>query len=366
MYLETVLLRNFRNYQEAKLSFHAQNNIIYGANAEGKSNLLEAIGYLSLATSFRDGSDRQLLRWDAPFFYLQGNVIGKNKMTQIAAGFDGKKKIWKIDGQAKRKLSEVLGNFYTVFFCPDDLQLVKASPQIRRRFLNREMVQLQPSFCHILNRYHKVLQQRNRLLMQGFAVDQMVLASFEEQLAELAAEIYDHRLRFLQRMNEKVYEMHMHLSKEKEQLQMAYSSFLPQNQMKQMDQQDLKKAFLKKLKEIRPQEMKRQTTLLGPQRDDLLLFIDGKNAKQFASQGQMRTIALSLKLSELSFIEEETGEYPALLLDDVMSELDLSRREQLLHLLDGKVQTFITTTDINFQFVRGKQFFVENGSIIEK
>lgn len=260
----------------------------------------------------------------------------------------------------------MLGNFYTVFFCPDDLQLVKASPQIRRRFLNREMVQLQPSFCHILNRYHKVLQQRNRLLMQGFAVDQMVLASFEEQLAELAAEIYDHRLRFLQRMNEKVYEMHMHLSKEKEQLQMAYSSFLPQNQMKQMDQQDLKKAFLKKLKEIRPQEMKRQTTLLGPQRDDLLLFIDGKNAKQFASQGQMRTIALSLKLSELSFIEEETGEYPALLLDDVMSELDLSRREQLLHLLDGKVQTFITTTDINFQFVRGKQFFVENGSIIEK
>ena len=366
MYLETLVMRNFRNYTEEERTFHPETNMIYGGNAEGKSNLLEAIGYLSMGISFRDAADAQLIRWQQPFFYLQGEVITNRQKTLISASYEEKKKkIWKIDGQIKKRLSEVLGHFYTVYFSPDDLQLVKASPHLRRQFLDREMVQLNPPFCQTLNHYQKTLQQRNFLLAGPDAPDPDMLACYEGPLTELAGEIYWQRSRLLKRLTPKVQQMQAHLSGAKENLSLHYESFLPEAELMAMNKEEIATAFGQELQRIRPQELRRGMTLLGPQRDDLLIFINGKSAKQFASQGQMRTAALALKLSELALIEEETGEYPALLLDDVMSELDTKRREQLLTLLDGKVQTLITATDINVKLTKGKKFFIQSGHIIE-
>lgn len=364
MKLTRLRIDSFRNYEKEEIIWDEAMNIICGLNAQGKSNLLEAISYLSLASSFRQSADSELIGWGKDFFFLEGDVKDRQRKLTIIAAYDRKKgRHWKINGMQKQKLQEILGYFHTVVFSPEDLDIVKSGPQSRRRQLNRQMVQLFPEYCSLLVGYNKVLKQRNTLLKSDWNRDvRNELTVWDTQLADFAGRIIRMRLDTVFSLSPLAQEIHGRLSKQ-EKLTMEYQSLLPQTEMEKMAAKDLADVFLKKLESIREAEFSRGMTLVGPHRDDLLLRINGISARNFASQGQQRTVALSWKLAELELAFTTRGEYPVLLLDDVMSELDINRREQLLFLMRDKAQTFITATDINFSLKGGKKIIISQGKI---
>lgn len=364
MRLTRLRIDNFRNYEQEEIFWDDAMNIICGMNAQGKSNLLEAISYLSLASSFRQSADLELIGWGKDFFYLEGDVEDRQKKLTIAAAYDKQKgRRWKINGTQKHKLHEILGYFHTVVFSPEDLDIVKSGPQSRRRQLNRQMVQLYPEYCSLLVGYNQVLKQRNTLLKSAWNRDiKNELLAWDTQLAALAGRIIRMRLDTISLLSPLAQNTHAQLSN-KEKLTMEYQSLLPQKEMEPMTAQEISIAFQKKLQSLREAESARGMTLAGPHRDDLLLQINSVSARNFASQGQQRTVALSWKLAELELAYAKRGEYPVLLLDDVMSELDMTRREQLLFLVRDKAQTFITATDINFSLNGGKKIIISSGKI---
>jgi len=364
--LKLIRLRidNFRNYEKEEIIWDEAMNIIYGMNAQGKSNLLEAISYLSLASSFRQNADLELIGWGKNFFYLEGDVQDRQRKLTIAAAYERQKgRRWKINGMKKHKLQEILGYFHTVVFSPEDLDIVKSGPQSRRRQLNRQMVQLFPEYCSLLVGYNKVLKQRNTLLKSAWNKDiKNELTVWDAQLADFAGRIIKMRLDTVFLLSPLAQNIHARISNQ-EKLTMEYQTLLPQTEMVKMAVQDISEVFLKKLENLREAECARGMTLTGPHRDDLLLRINDISARNFASQGQQRTVALSWKLAELELAFATRGEYPVLLLDDVMSELDINRREQLLFLVRDKAQTFITATDINFSLNGGKKIIISQGKI---
>lgn len=364
MKLTRLRIDNFRNYEKEEIFWDEAMNIICGMNAQGKSNLLEAISYLSLASSFRQSADSELIGWGKDFFYLEGDVTDRQRKLTVAAAYDRQKgRRWKINGTQKHKLQQILGYFHTVVFSPEDLDIVKCGPQSRRRQLNRQMVQLFPEYCSLLVGYNQVLKQRNSLLKSAWKKDiRTELAAWDVQMADFAGRIIRMRLDTVFLLSPLAQEAHARLSKQ-EKLTMEYQSLLPQTEMEKMTVKDISTVFLKKLEKLREAECARGMTLSGPHRDDLHLCINGVSARNFASQGQQRTVALSWKLAELELAFATRGEYPVLLLDDVMSELDINRREQLLFLMRDKAQTFITATDINFSLNGGKKIIVSQGKI---
>ncbi len=368
MELERIYLENFRNYGRQEIRWHPQVNLIQGDNAQGKSNLLEAVAYLSLASSFRGATDGEMLGWEQPYFHIQGEVgytaQGGGKV-HLAVGYSReKRKSWKINGQSQRRLGAVLGHFHTVIFSPEDLLVVKSGPLARRRYLNRQLLQLEPGFYGLMLRYNQVVKQRNSLLKLGYRGLREMLAPWNQQLAQYGAQIYQRRLEIFGRLQRTAAEIHHKLCPQEE-LQLRYQGFLPQAELNVLTQPQLEEALLQRLQQAYPEEKARRTTVVGPHRDDLLILINGENARRFGSQGQQRSAALALKLAELELAYAERGEYPALLLDDVMSELDEKRRSQLLELMTGKAQTFITATDVNFTWGEGKRFEVVAGEVRE-
>lgn len=375
MKLNSLVVRNFRNYNDLKVNFHPNINIIYGKNAQGKTNLLEAVSYLSTGSSFRESSEQKLENWNENFFYIEADILKNNENNTLSVGYQNKKKLWKKNGNSCKKISEIAGFLHTVVFTPEDLDIVKKGPEQRRLFLNREMIQMFSGFHRYLNIYKKALLQRNNLLKQiEFAniyneneID-FLLLPWEKQMAETGAVITLKRTAVLKELNEISARIHGCLSDGKEHLMLTYESSLPF--INDTDSvKDTEEQLSEILKESRKEDLRRGFSTTGPHRDDFNVQINNVDARSFGSQGQQRTAALSVKLSEIELVYNLKGYYPILLLDDVLSELDKNRRSALVKTAFDKSQIFITATDIDEDLFGlsaadyGK-YHIVNGSIV--
>ena len=366
MYLKEIKLANFRNYKEQVLTFDRGFNFLAGNNAQGKTNLVEAIYMLSTGRSFRTQMDRELLRWGSEILYIKGTVMTGQGEKAIEIAMRGSCKRIKVNGIKLGKRGELFGNLILVIFSPDELKLVKEGPGYRRKFLDQGVVQVKPSYYHVLINYNRVLFQRNTLLrnrLQGRA-DNDTLAVWDRQLACYGARLIVERNRFVKRLATFARLVHGRITNGDEDLDVKYQSCIDIKEDE--DPGEIQRLFAKNLEAMRAKDIKTGVTNFGPHREDLEVRINGMDARKFGSQGQQRTTALSMKLSEIELMRSDTGEYPVLLLDDVMSELDPSRQRYILENL-GSVQTFITCTHLTGimkkTYPQGKVFYVDSGII---
>ncbi len=368
MLVQAITLGNYRNYSNLQLSVHPNINILIGDNGQGKTNILEAIFYAATGKSHRTNYDHELVQWHEKLMRLGlTGVRGSGKFKiEIIVRSDGKK-ILKVNNQLMKKLSELIGTVNVVLFSPEDIMLVKGGPSLRRRFLDIEISQTSPFYCHNLASYLKVLAQRNNLLkaIRDKKEDSSLLDIWDMQLVEFGCNIIKKRIEVLNKLISLAKDIHSRITDGKEELTLSY---LPTVDLGKAVDISPEEYYLLKLKDIKTSEIKMGSTLIGPHRDDIEIKIGNTNVKAFGSQGQQRTCALSLKLAEMEFMRLETKEYPVLLLDDVLSELDASRRKFLLEVAGRTVQTFVTATDIdNFSeslISRSRIFRVNKGQII--
>lgn len=345
MRLRSIQLQHYRNYDSVELQTDGMVNVFIGPNAQGKTNLLEAIFVLALSKSHRTSKDKELIGWEADSARVAGEADRRYGAVKLELLFSSQGKKAKINGLEQRKLSDFVGTFNVVMFAPEDLEIVKGSPGVRRRFLDMEIGQIQPGYLHSLQQYGKVLMQRNHYLKNAAPGGQhAMLEVWNEQLASYGVKMIKKRQNFIQKLQKWASEIHAGITGGNEALTVRYAPSLECSD--EEDETVLFDRFMVKLSQMREQEMRRGATLVGPHRDDLAFAINGKEAQTFGSQGQQRTAALSLKLAEIELVHEEIGEYPVLLLDDVLSELDRSRQTQLIETFQSKVQTFITTTGL--------------------
>ena len=344
MYLKDLVLRNYRNYSTLALSFDARLVLLIGRNAQGKTNVLESVYLCCTGRSHRTTKDKELIQWQQDSAYVKARVqkaVGESVLEMHLKGHEKKRIL--INSTAAQRLGDLMGHLNTVMFSPEDLKLVKEGPLERRRFMDIELSQIRPKYFYSLQQYNRILNQRNNLLkeLRMRPALKNTLPVWNHQLAETAAYITDQRRQFHRALQRIAREIHRDISYRTEELTLLYRSSIPWDRG---TLPDIKEAYLKLLEQKEREDIERGSTSLGCHRDDILIQINGTDVRAFGSQGQQRTTALSLKLSELVLMEKETGEAPVLLLDDVMSELDPKRQRMLLEHI-GRVQTFITATD---------------------
>jgi len=367
VFLKNIELHNYRNYASLQLDTPNMVNIFLGQNAQGKTNLLEAIFVIALTKSHRTSKDKELIGWEADSARISGEVAKKYGSVKLDLIFSSQGKKAKVNGLEQRKLSDFVGSLNVVMFAPEDLEIVKGTPGVRRRFLDMEIGQVQPGYLHTLQQFGKVLQQRNNYL-KGIGpggVNPQMLEVWNMQLAEYSVKIMKKRKHFIHKLQAYAERIHAGITNGIEELKIEYRPSFDIDL--QQDESVLFEQFMIKLTQVKDQEIRRGMTMVGPHRDDLAFFINGKEAQTYGSQGQQRTTALSLKLAEIELIHEEIGEYPILLLDDVLSELDQNRQTQLIETFQSKVQTFITTTGLESVNESKLQdagiYYVQNGSV---
>lgn len=354
MEIKSIKLNNFRNYDSSKVEFKNGVNFIVGDNAQGKTNLIEAIYVCALGKSFKNIKEKLLINFNASMSRLDvdfSTLAGNKSITIILNSM--MKKTVKINAIPISKLTELVGTLNVVLFSPDELKLVKEVPEDRRRFLDISISQFDKLYMFKLMEYDKILKQRNCVLKSKASNETKIeqLKIWTPQLIRSATEIIQKRINFIQKLN--CYANSIHSSiKENENLTIQYS----------FNEADIKSSLEKSFKENLEKELIMGHTLTGPHRDDIILNINGKDCKFFASQGQQRTVALCLKLSLMEIIKEYKNEYPVLLMDDVLSELDEARQIKLLDIV-SKYQTIITSTDVNQNF---KNYNIINISDIKK
>ena len=328
MYIEKVKIQNFRNYDIQEINLEKNINIFYGDNAQGKTNILEAIFLCAFGKSFRTNKDKELINKEKSFSNIEIEYKRKDREQNIKKQIRDKKNVFLNDVNLK-KLSELVGNINIVIFTPDNINILKEGPEPRRKFLNIMISQLRPKYLYILNRYINVLKQRNNYLKQKIFNEEM-LDIWDEKLAEYGEIIYNYRKEYIEKIKEKIKDIHLEITKEE--IDIDYISDCKN-----------KEEYLKKLKEARELDKIRGFTSKGIHRDDFKIYINGEKVNVYGSQGQNRTAILSLKLAELKVIYEEIGEYPILLLDDFMSELDEKRISKFLSSIEF-AQVLITCT----------------------
>lgn len=356
MYVEKINLTNFRNYKKQEIELDKNINIFYGNNAQGKTNILESIYLCAIGKSYRTNKDKELINLESEFSKVEVKYLKSDREGKITTNI-ANKKIVSLNDIKLKKMSEVLGNINIVLFSPDDINIFKEGPARRRKILDIMISQLRPAYVHNLNMYQKVLEQRNNYLKQikyeNKSVD--MLDIWEEQLATAAEIISSYRKEFIEKIKEKIVDIHGKITKNKEKIELKYISDFTN-----------KEEFFKKIKEHRKIDIIRGFSGIGIHRDDLKVYINGQELGIYGSQGQHRSAILSIKLSELEIIKEDTDENPILLLDDFMSELDKERRENFLE--DVKdTQIIITCTDkLELKNEYKRIFYVENGHVKEQ
>lgn len=368
MHIESINLSNFRNYKELNIEFSPNVNIIIGDNAQGKTNLIEAIYVAGFGRSFRTTKDTELIYMGSDTARCKIDAVKHDRSFSIEFRLKkDKKKEIKINGSSLTKISELIGFFNIVIFSPEDLKLIKETPVERRKFIDRELSHISPAYCGKLIEYHKILNQRNNLLRQISFKDSLrsTLFIWDDKLAHIGTELIIRRAEFIERLSEISSRIHGGISGGKEMLKLDYLPNIKTGKTKDYDK--IKTEFEKRLKDLESTDIKRGFTSVGPHRDDMVFYINDIDIKHYGSQGQQRTAALSLKLSEIEIVYEEIGEYPILLLDDVMSELDINRQNDLVKTL-SKMQTIITTTDVNNIFsehVKSARIFNVNSGTVQ-
>lgn len=369
MYIQKLHLTNYRNYPELSIAFDDKINVIIGENAQGKTNLMEAIYVLGFTKSHRTSKDKELIQWDKNYAKIEGGIYKRKQQFPLEIQITNKGKKAKLNHLEQRRLSDYIGALNIVMFAPEDLNLVKGNPQVRRRFIDMEIGQIQPVYIFHLGQYLKILKQRNHLLKQlqkQKSPDLTMLRVLTEQMNDHIAIILEKRFLFLQKLRKWASGIHNGISRGAEELDIRYHSSV--NLAEEEEKQEILSFYKEYFQKMEEKEMERGTTLIGPHRDDLLFYVNGKNVQTFGSQGQQRTTALSLKLAEIELIHQEMKEYPILLLDDVLSELDNFRQSHLLDTIEGKVQTFVSTTNVDginhHTLKKAEIFHVSDGKII--
>ncbi len=339
MVIKTLKLIDYRSYSEKIFNFDDKLNILVGKNAQGKTNVLEAIFFAVIGRSFKASKEKEVIKWGKHRAYIAGDFSKKYRDQKIEIIFDeNKKKSIKIDGIGIHKIGELMGTTNAVFFSPDELKLVKESPEERRRFMNIDISQTNKRYFYLIGRYEKVLANRNKLLKSTGDISAIkdTIDIWDRALSDIAEKIARERSKFIEELTPLAKLAHQYISGGKEDIEIKYiSSFDGENYGEKMF-----KALQKNLEK----DFKLGYTTVGVHRDELDIYLNGSEVKSYGSQGQQRTVALSMKLAELEIIKNRIGEYPILLLDDVFSELDSERRKKLLK-FTSKTQTIITCTE---------------------
>ncbi|WP_338211995.1 DNA replication/repair protein RecF [Lactobacillus juensis] len=369
MYLKHFIAQNYRNLQQFEVDFDPNVNIFIGQNAQGKTNLLEAIYFLALTRSHRTSNDKELIAFGKDYANVSGHIYKSQVDLSLRVLITTKgKKVW-VNRVEQAKLSKYVGQLNAILFSPEDLDLIKGAPNLRRRFMDQEFGQISAEYLYFAGKYKQVLQQKNNYLKQlakGEAHDTMFLEVLSDQLAGVAAEVIVRRFQFLNYLDQYARDAYAHISTSAEKLEVIYRPSVKEISVKDSVEEVYHKV-LNNFQKNQKLEILKGTTLSGPHRDDIEFELDGKNAHLYGSQGQQRTIALSIKLAEIQLVHQLTDEYPLLLLDDVMSELDHNRQSALLDYIHGKTQTFITTTDlegISWEIIKKPKIYrIKSGQI---
>lgn len=369
MILKEIRLKDFGNYDEAFCLLDDNINILVGDNAQGKSNLLDAIYYAAHVSSSKNQKEKDLIKWGRDSFGISARFLNRMGENEVEILYEGKKEVFLNRCKVEKK-KDYIGILSAIIFTPEDLNIVKGDPGTRRSFLDQEVMSTDVDYFLTLNRYRKILEQRNNLLRKAYhnPPSEENMSIWEEQLAITGTHLLQKRLELVDNLKTIAQQIHHSISDGKENLEIQYSSTLDLCGLEKGGDEGLFiEGYKTILKNNRSKDLERGYSTIGPHRDDLELYIDGVSAKKFASQGQQRTLALSLKLSELEFIHQKSGEYPLLLLDDVLSELDRNRKRKLLSVIDNKVQTIITTTDLNdieeILEAKGKTIRIREGKV---
>ncbi|MCC8026581.1 MAG: DNA replication/repair protein RecF [Clostridium sp.] len=360
MIIESIELKNYRNYQELHMEFNQGTNILYGDNAQGKTNILEAVYVCCTSKSHKSAKDRDIIRFDQDESHIKLQVRKNNVPYRLDMHLKkNKPKGIAINGIPIRKASELFGIVNVIFFSPEDLNIIKNGPSERRKFIDMELCQLNKLYVHSLVQYNKVLLQRNKLLKELIFRPEYeeTLDVWDMQLVTYGREVIRFRRDFICRLNGIIHEIHEKLSGSREDIAISYEPCIREEEFEEI------------LKKNRAQDMKQKTTLAGPHRDDISFMVNGVDIRRYGSQGQQRTAALSLKLSELELVKELIHDSPILLLDDVLSELDGSRQNHLLSAIQN-IQTLITCTGlddfVNNRFQIDKIFKVIEGTVVNE
>lgn len=357
MIIKSLELADYRNYELLTMQFDKGTNILYGDNAQGKTNILEAIYVASTTKSHKGSKDKEIINFDKEESHIRTYLEKDGINTRIDMHLrKSKTKGIAIDGQKIKKAADLLGLCNVVFFSPEDLSIIKNGPAERRRFIDMELCQLDSFYMYNLNNYNKIVNQRNKLLKDMFMNPNLrdTLNIWDSQLLSYGSKIIERRFNFIEQLNEIIYDIHKKLSGDKEEIKMKYEPDV------------LIEDYEKKLKVNQEKDIKIKQTSVGPHRDDFSFLIGDIDIRKYGSQGQQRTAALSLKLSEIELVKKLTKDTPILLLDDVLSELDSNRQNYLLNSIKD-IQTIISCTGLDEflknRFEINRIFKVNNGSV---
>lgn len=353
MLITNIELQNFRNYKQEKIELSPFINIFYGDNAQGKTNIIESIFFIAFGKSFRTNKDKEIINKNSSFFNIKMNYKNKDRTGNIKVQVCNKKTI-EINGIKIKKLSELLGTINIVLFTPEDITVLKDGPSKRRRFLDMMISQIRPNYVYNLNRYFRILDERNTYLKQVTIknYNKEMFKIWNEKLTEYGYNIAKYRNEFIEKIKEKIEPIHKEITEEKENIKIKYIT----------DCIDKEKFYLK-LENSLNIDLQRGYTSIGIQKDDFMIYINEEPINIYGSQGQNRTAMLSLKLSELQIIKEETQENPILLLDDFMSELDEKRIKNFLKYIKNTQVIITCTKHINIENINNKSFYVNEGNV---
>jgi DNA replication and repair protein recF len=368
MRIKKLKVENFRNLENLDIEFSEGVNIIYGNNAQGKTNIIESIYIFSFGKSFRANKDIELLKFDKEYFLSNIKIMKKDRELEMDFGFDkiSNKKMIKVNGVIQKKISDIIGKLNVVVFKPEDIKIVTDSPSIRRKYIDYLISSISKLYLENITKYKKVMEERNNLLkeiklrLKGSKnldeTDSNFLDVYDKLLSKLNCEIYNERKRVIEKLNDYIYDIHLKLTENyinNEKLHIKYVSNVAE---------DIEKMY-NNLSESRLNDINKGYTSLGIHRDDYIISINSLDVSIYGSQGQKKSSIISLKLSELKVIEEVIGEKPVLLLDDYMSELDERRRLKFLDIIED-IQIIITTTHkISIDGKENTYFYVDNGKI---
>ena len=346
MRIKTLHVENFRNYAEADISFDPGVNVFLGMNAQGKTNLLEALYILSSGKSYRASKDTELIKWKETFFRIKGEVERNDFNVSLEVSFSQKgRKLVRLNGTEAVRPSKLASFLNVVMFTPEDLSLVKGAPLGRRRFLDDEISQVSPIYRSFLNSYNKILIQRNAILRNYNTSSYALLEVWSDQLIDVGSKIMMKRAEYLKSLGVIARMTHRKITGSKEELTLRYIPSFACEAISSVE--EVKKHFAKTVENKKEIELIRRVTLVGPHRDDIKFDVDGIDVGKYGSQGQQRSVVLSLKIAEVNYIKTTLGEDPILLLDDVLSELDDVRRDHLVREAVEKHQTMITSADMD-------------------
>ena len=368
MIIKSIKLTNFRNYVHLNLKFNDKMNIFIGKNAQGKTNILESICVLALTKTYKNGVEPNLITFNKKKALIKGKIRDDKLIKDLEISIEEGKKNYKINNNEIRKLSEYISNLNIIVFTPEDLEIIKGSPSVRRNLINMELSQISHKYLNTYNEYNKILKVRNeylKLLLTSSVADKKYLDVVTVKLIEKAIIIYKERKKYIDFINLNINSIYKKITKE-EGLCIIYE---PNVEINDFSSENIYKVLKDKFDREYKKELNYGMTLYGPHRDDFIFSLNGKNLKYFGSQGQQKVSILSFKLSEIEIFENYRKTKPILLLDDIFSELDIAKRNKLLEYVNKDIQSIITTTDlksIKSKYTNDAYIYeIENG-IIER